>query len=144
MSRKISRRELLKGLGVTALAASLYACQPKEAAQPAAEQPKEQPKEEAKQPVAEEVIDMSVAVWISADRPWPTEKSKEWNDLHPEVNLKLNSVEYADSQKHQLTGHATGTLEDVVFGGVKFNAYAAYKGVFLDLGPLVEKNGLRR
>ena len=140
MSRKMSRRELLKGLGVTALAASLYACQPQqEAAQPAAEQPTEAPKEEAKQPVPEEVIDMSVACWISSDRPWLEEKSKEWNEMHPEVDLKINLVEYADSQKHQLTGHATGTLEDVVFGGVKFNHYAAYKGVFLDLGPLVAK-----
>ena len=140
MSRKMSRRELLKGLGVTALAASLYACQPKQEAEaPVAEQPKAEGKEEAKQPVPEEVVDMSVAVWISADRPWPTEKSEEWNEMHPEVNLKLNSVEYADSQKHQLTGHATGTLEDVVFGGVKYNAYAAYKGVFLDLNPLIEK-----
>jgi multiple sugar transport system substrate-binding protein len=139
MSRKISRRELLKGLGVTALAASLYACQPKETAQPAAEQPTEAPKEEAKQPVEEEVIDMSIAVWLSADRPWPREKSLEWNDLHPEVNLKLNDVNYDDSQKHQLTGHATGTLEDLVFGGVKLNVYSAYKGVFLDLGPLVDK-----
>ena len=139
MSRKISRRELLKGLGVTALAASLYACQPKETAQPAAEQPTEAPKEEAKQPVEEQVIDMSIAVWLSADRPWPREKSLEWNDLHPEVNLKLNDVNYDDSQKHQLTGHATGTLEDLVFGGVKLNVYSAYKGVFLDLGPLVDK-----
>jgi multiple sugar transport system substrate-binding protein len=118
----------------------LYACQPpQEAEQPAAEQPKEEPKEEAKQPVPEEQIDMSIACWVSSDRPWPEEKSKEWDEMHPEVNLKINLVEYADSQKHQLTGHATGTLEDLVFGGVKYNAYAAYKGVFLDLGPLVAK-----
>jgi ABC-type glycerol-3-phosphate transport system substrate-binding protein len=137
---KISRRELLKGMGALLLATPLMqACQPKqepEAGQPAATATT---KAEPPTPVPEEPIDMSVAVWVSADRPWPDEKSKEWDEMHPEVNLKRNFVEYADSQQHQLTGHATGTLEDVVFGGVKFNHYAAYKGVFLDLGPLVEK-----
>jgi multiple sugar transport system substrate-binding protein len=140
MSRKLSRREMLKGLGVTALAASLYACQPKQ--QAPAEQPKaEQPKEEAKQPVSKEKPKLRLTLWAEQSgegRTWPSDKGLEWAEQTGIADVEVEMVSYNEMPTKQLTAVAAGTLWDVMFNNNKIGPYNAFKNVYLWLDELIE------
>ncbi len=129
--RKISRRELLKTMGALALTLPiLQACGTPEP-EMTAEATMEAPPEPAN-------FDLTIATWTDAVRVWMDEKSLEWAEQNPNVNLTIEQMNYADMAQIQLTGIATGTLPDVVFSGLKWMHYSAFKGAFLALDGLVE------
>jgi len=84
--------------------------------------------------------DLTIAVWTHADRPWMEEEAIKWGDENANVNLTVEQIPYGEMAKTQLTGIATGTLQDVVYSGVKWMAYSSYKGAFLPLDELVQAN----
>jgi multiple sugar transport system substrate-binding protein len=140
MSRKLSRREMLKGLGVTALAASLYACQPKQEAP--AEQPQaEQPTEESKQPVEKELPTLRLTLWAEQSgegRTWPSDKGLEWGEESGIAKVEVEMVSYNEMPTKQLTAVAAGTLWDVMFNNNKIGPYNAYKDVYLWLDDMID------
>ena len=140
MSRKLSRREMLKGLGITALAASLYACQPKQEA-PAEEPKAEQPKEESKQqPVDKEKPTLRLTLWAEQSgegRTWPQDKGLEWAEQTGIADVEVELVSYNEMPTKQLTAVAAGTLWDVMFNNNKIGPYNAFKGVYLWLDDLI-------
>ena len=78
-------------------------------------------------------------MWTIAGRPWQKEASEEYQAMHPEVVVNIEEVPYGDMAKKQLTQLATGTMQDLTYTGVKWYAYAAYKGAFLALNDLIDK-----
>ncbi len=144
MSHKISRRELLKGIGAVALATPLlYACQPKEEA-PAEEPKAEQPKEEAKQPVEKEKPTLRLTLWAEQSgegRTWPQDKGLEWAEQTGIADVKIEMVSYNEMPTKQLTAVAAGTLWDVMFNNNKIGPYNAFKDVYLWLDELAAAAG---
>ena len=126
--RKFTRREMLKLMGTVALAAPvLQACgSGKTGTQGGAGE------------IPTEEFDLSVATWTDAVRVWMDEKSLEWAEQHPNVNLTIEQIPYGEMAQAQLTGIATGTLQDVVFSGLKWMHYSAFKGAFLALDEMVQ------
>jgi ABC-type glycerol-3-phosphate transport system substrate-binding protein len=76
---------------------------------------------------------MSVATYAIPFHDWQRHFSKEWAAEHPEVELEILEILYADMPKLQLTMLATDTLWDVVFSGIKWYPYSALSGAFLAL-----------
>lgn len=153
MSKKIAtRRHFLKAAGMLALAAPvLQACsQPTPSTEAPAGQKTAPPKEEgtskptaAPKPQAgppQGNASLSIAVWTDAVRTWQNDSAEEYAKAHPEVVLKIEQVPYDEMAKKQLAGVATGTLQDLVFSGVKWFAYSAYKGAFKALDDYVKTN----
>ena len=62
---------------------------------------------------------------------------------HPEVDLKIDEMLYADMDKKQLVLLATGTMQDIVFSGIKWFPYSVFKGAFLPLDDLTKSQGPR-
>ncbi|MGH7862225.1 MAG: extracellular solute-binding protein, partial [Candidatus Dormibacteraceae bacterium] len=71
---------------------------------------------------------------------WQTHWAKDWAGKHPNVNLGIEQINYADMAKKQLAELATGTMQDVVYSGIKWFPYSAAKGVFMSLDDLVKSN----
>ena len=140
MSKKLSRRDLLKATLALALAVPLaQACAP--APPPAA---KEEPKKEAtpvpktEAPVAKkEKAVMSIATYAATHNDWQRDMAKKWKETHPDVELTVEEVPYAEMNKKQQAMLATGNLWDVSFSGIKWYPYSVVKGCFLPLDDLI-------
>lgn len=83
-------------------------------------------------------IPLTITVWTDSVRTWMTDRSNDFAKEHPEVDLKQESVPYADMSKKQLAYAASGTTPDVLFSGVKWAHYSAFKGIFYWLDSLVK------
>jgi ABC-type glycerol-3-phosphate transport system substrate-binding protein len=119
------------GLGTTA--AALAACAP--AGQPGAADTQG----EAAAP-AEGAMTLSIATYADPRNEWQRVAAKEWAEEHPDVELNIDEVIYAEMNKKQLAALATGTLWDVSFSGIKWFPYAVSKGAFLALEDLIAAN----
>jgi multiple sugar transport system substrate-binding protein len=136
-SKKFSRRDMLKFLGAGSSAAILAGCQGVPAQPAAGATQQEQPAAAADTaksdaPPADQ-IKMSVATFAAVLHDWQREFSKRWAEQHPEVDLSIEEVVYAEMAKLQLARSASGTLWDVVFSGIKWFPYSASKDMFLAL-----------
>ena len=142
-SKKFSRRDVLKMLGVGSAAVVLAGCQ--QIAQPPAAQQQEAPAEEAAEssdaaPAAEQAS-MSVATFAAVLHDWQREFSKRWADANPDVDLSIEEVVYGEMAKLQLARSASGTLWDLTFSGIKWFPFSASKGMFLALDePLAARD----
>ncbi len=128
----LTRRQALKLLGVGAAAVGLGACAP--AMQPAAGGASNQgaaPSSAQKQ--------MSVATYAAPLHDWQRYFSKEWAKKHPDVDLRIDEVVYAEMPQKQLSMVATGTLWDVVYSGIKWYPFSAVKGAFMVIDDLLAK-----
>ena len=147
-NRGLSRRRFLISAGIAALATPILAAcgggQPASptasasgstGAKPAATQ------QVASQPASGARVPLSIAVWTFADRPWQKERAEKYGQENAaKVDLKAEDVIYDEMSKKQLAWAATGTAPDVLYSGVKWAAYSAYKGVFLTLDDLVKSD----
>lgn len=153
----ISRRRALVGLGLAALAPVIQACgqtaaptsvpaapAPAKPAAPAAapaaaptQAPAAAPKAAAPA-TGQQKVPLTITVWTDSVRTWMADRSNEFAKQHPEVELKQESVPYADMSQKQLAYAATGTIPDVLFSGVKWAHYSAFKGVFHYIDDLVK------
>lgn len=128
---KLSRRELLKWMGLSSAAVTIAGC-----AAPAAPSggdtgastdagddsaPSQAP------------IDMSIATFPIVLHDWQREFARRWNEENEDVNLSIEEVVYGEMSKLQLARSASGTLWDVVFSGIKWFPFSASKGMFLGL-----------
>ena len=143
MAYKMSRRDLLKGIGAAALAVPLLnACQPKE-------QPAEKPaattkvEEEKPTPVAKEKPTLRLTLWAEQSgegRTWPQDRGLKWAEDTGIADVDVELVSYNEMPMKQLTAVAAGTLWDVMFNNNKIGPYNAYKGVYLYLDELIAAN----
>ncbi|MBV7328705.1 extracellular solute-binding protein [Chloroflexi bacterium TSY] len=77
---------------------------------------------------------MSVATHHAAVHDYQREFSQRWAEAHAdEVDLQIETVIYGEMPKLQLARHATGTLWDVNFSGIKWFPFSASKGMFMPL-----------
>ena len=133
MNQPLSRRQLLKWMGVGSTAIALAACAP--AGVPATTGSQG----EAAAPSTASKT-MSIATYADPRNEWQRVAAKEWADAHPEVDLTVDEVVYAEMNKKQLAALATGTLWDVSFSGVKWFPYVASKDAFAPLEDMIAAN----
>jgi multiple sugar transport system substrate-binding protein len=81
---------------------------------------------------------VTLTVWEFPDRPWQSTAGQDYQKAHPEVDLKIDKMVYAEYDKKQLALLATGSLQDIVFSGVKWFPTSTFKGAFLSLDDLVK------
>ncbi len=125
-SQKMTRRAMLKWMGISATAVGLAACAPAApSAAPAADT-------SAAAPAAGKKA-MSVATYAIPFHDWQRHFSAEWAAENPDVELEILEIVYAEMPKLQLTMLATDTLWDVVYSGIKWYPYSAVSGAFLAL-----------
>jgi multiple sugar transport system substrate-binding protein len=126
--QRISRRSLLKILGVSTAALGLAACAPA----PAAPTAGSSSDSSAAAPAAGKKS-LSIATYAIPFHDWQRHWSKDWAEQNPDVELEVLEIVYAEMPKLQLTMLATDTLWDVVFSGIKWYPYSAVSGAFLAL-----------
>ncbi|NJN81170.1 MAG: extracellular solute-binding protein [Caldilineaceae bacterium] len=125
-NNRMSRRSLLKWMGVSSAAVALAACAPAAAPDTAATS-----SEGAAPSVG--AIDMSVATFAAELHDWQREFSKRWAEENPDVNLSIEEIVYNEMAKLQLARSASGTLWDLTFSGIKWFPFSASKEMFLPL-----------
>ncbi len=134
---RLNRREFLRlSAGLIGMAVVAGACTPKPTdtgktatSVPAATQAPA--KSEAKVP-------LRVGAWEDATRSFMRDAPVEYGKQHPEVDVAVEVVVYAESFSKCLTGAATGTLPDVLYAPIRWAPYAAYKGAFKYLDELIQ------
>ncbi len=131
-SHRMTRRELLKWMGVSATAVGLAACAP---AAPAGA-PAADAGAGAAAPAAEKKS-MQIATYAITFHEWQRKFSHEWADQHPDVDLEVLEIIYDEMPKLQLTMLATGTLWDVLYSGIKWYPYSAVSGAFLAIDDYI-------
>lgn len=147
----ITRRRFLFSTAAAAVALPLVAAcggAPASPASPAkgAETPKSgeaakpaQTQAEAAKPAAGSKTPLTIAVWTIAGRPWQEERAEVFKkDMAAKIDLKIEQVNYDDMAKKQLAMLATNTVPDVLFSGVKWYHYSAFKGVFYGIDDLIK------
>lgn len=143
----ISRRNLLAALGTTALAAPiLQACSgsaSSSAAPTAASASSSSTSSSAAKPAATAApsqgkVTLSLAMRLQPIFEWQKHWSADWAKKHPNVDLKTVQIPYGNMAQKQLTELATGTLQDVVYSGIKWFPYSSAKGCFLALDSLTK------
>jgi len=127
MNQPMSRRQLLQWMGIGSATVALAACAPVGA--PAAGGGAAAPSTAQKA--------MSIATYADPRNDWQRTAAKAWADAHPDVDLTVDEVLYAEMNKKQLTALATNTLWDVSFSGVKWFPYVVSKGAFLAMEDLI-------
>lgn len=80
---------------------------------------------------------LSITVWTIAGRSWQEIYAKKYQQAHPEIALTIDTIVYNDMSQKQLTEAASGTLQDLVYSGIKWFPFSAYKGAFRPLDDLV-------
>lgn len=134
-SERLTRRDVLKLGAATMVTSLLAACAPPAAA-PAAAPSGEQPAPASKEPT---ILNHMARHDFEAQRG----AVKEWNETHPEVQVKMDEVVgdtwdyYRIKMMQQL---AAGNPPDTVFTDVWYFRLYAMDGVFLNLEPYIEKD----
>lgn len=111
--------------GATAVAATSSAASTSAAAAPAAAAP------------GAAKTALSITVWTIAGRTWQKIYAQKYQQAHPEIALRIDEIVYNDMAQKQLTEAASGTLQDLVYSGIKWFPFSAYKGAFRPLDDLV-------
>src|ERR1019366_8199290 len=83
-------------------------------------------------------ISVRIAVRTEPNNEWQTHWAKDWATKNPNVDLKIEQVAYGDMAQKQLAQLATGTMQDVFYSGIKWFPYSAAKGVMMPLDDLVK------
>ncbi|MGH2460865.1 MAG: ABC transporter substrate-binding protein, partial [Chloroflexota bacterium] len=164
MNTMVTRRALLKSIGLAAMSVPLLAAcgaptggggsaAPAASGSPpsssatssSAAAPTAQTASATAAPAAQaapsgEKISVRIAVRTEPNNEWQTHWAKDWASKHPNVSLGIEQINYADMAKKQLAELATGTMQDVVYSGIKWFPYSAAKGVFMPLDDLAKSN----
>ncbi|MCC6628373.1 MAG: sugar ABC transporter substrate-binding protein [Chloroflexi bacterium] len=146
-----TRRRLLQVAGLAGLAAPLLAACGAPAASPTAApaKPAESKPAAGATPAATQAaaaapasgakVPMKIAVWTIVGRPWQEERATKYKqDNAGKVDLTIEQINYDDMAKKQLAMIATNTVPDVLYSGVKWYHYSAFKGVFYPLDDLLK------
>ncbi|HVC33470.1 MAG TPA: extracellular solute-binding protein [Chloroflexota bacterium] len=145
--QSISRRKLLKSLGVLGIAVPLLqacggtptpAVAPTTAATTSGTTATQAPQGQAAP--AGGKIALSIATYAGLPDEWQREAAKTWMAKNPDVALTIDEINYADMPKKQLAELATGTMQDAVFSGIKWFPYSAAKGAFRPIDDYVKAN----
>jgi multiple sugar transport system substrate-binding protein len=90
-------------------------------------------------PASGSKVPLKIAVWTIVGRPWQEERATKYKqDNAAKVDLTIEQVNYDDMAKKQLAMLATNTVPDVLYSGVKWYHYSAFKGVFYALDDLIK------
>lgn len=87
-------------------------------------------------------VNLSITIRVQPIFEWQKHFTSEWAKKHPNVNLEVVQIPYANMAQKQLTELATGTLQDVVYSGIKWFPYSTAKGVFHDLDDLTKSKDI--
>ncbi|NJN84775.1 MAG: extracellular solute-binding protein [Caldilineaceae bacterium] len=128
----MSRRRMLKLMGLTTAGVALAACAP-------AASPSTGGSSDAAAPSAAQK-EMSIATYADPRNEWQRTVSKAWAEANPDVNLNIDEIIYGEMNKKQQAAMATDTLWDVSFSGVKWFPYLVARGAFVALEDLIAAN----
>lgn len=123
---KLSRRSFLQWAGVGSATLALAACAPAMA-------PAGGAAETGSSAASGDKPLLTVATFDAELHDWQREFAKRWGEEHPEVDVQIESVVYAEMAKLQLARAASGTMWDLVFSGIKWFPFSASKNMFLNL-----------
>lgn len=144
----LSRRRVLAAFGLMILATPVAACSQAAPVSPTAATNPPPTTQQATKPTAAPAaqptvsnakVPLGIAVRADAQFSWQADAAKDFGKQHPNVDLTVTQVQYADMAKKQLAMLATGTMPDVIFSGAKWFSYSAYKGAFRALDDLVKQ-----
>jgi len=129
---QLTRRALLKLIGIGSATVALAACAP--TAAPAA--PSAAASGSSAGSAALPLL--TVATFDDPLHDWQREFAKRWGEANKDkASVQIESVAYAEMSKLQLARSASGTLWDIVFSGIKWFPYSAAKGMFLALDDML-------
>lgn len=83
-------------------------------------------------------VAMSIATYAGPSDQWQRDWAKTWAGKNPDVNLTIAEVNYNSMAQKQIAELATGTMQDVVFSGIKWFPFSAAKGAFLQIDDYVK------
>lgn len=130
MQGKISRRGMLRMMGMATAGMALAACAP--AAAPGAST-------DAGGSPDGEKVQMSIATFAAVLHDWQREFAARWAEENADaVDLQIEEVVYGEMSKLQLARSASGTLWDLVFSGIKWFPFSASKEMFLPLDDYMD------
>jgi multiple sugar transport system substrate-binding protein len=145
----VTRRSFVASLGILAMATPfLAACAGQSAAPaPTAAAANSSSSASAAKPApttapSQGKVTLSITTRLQPIFQWQKHFAKQWEAKHPNVDLKLVQIPYGNMAQKQLTELATGTLQDVVYSGVKWFPYSTVKGCFLELDDLTESTDI--
>ena len=127
----ISRRHMLKIMGVTGVGAALAACAP--AAAPSGDSSSAAAADTEKK-------EMSIATYADPRNEWQRTIAKTWAADNPDVDLNIDEIIYGEMNKKQQAAMATNTLWDVSFSGVKWFPFLVAKGAFVAMEDMIAAN----
>jgi len=129
--RKLTRRRMLQLMGVGSASVALVAC-----AAPAAP---EAASDEGAAP-SEAQKPMSIATYADPRNDWQRLAAKQWAEEHPDVDLNIDEIIYAEMNKKQQAAMATDTQWDVSFSGIKWFPNLCHKGAFAPLDDFIDSD----
>jgi len=143
MRAPITRRRFILAAGAAALVSPiLAACSQTPAATPTSattqqtsSNPTAAPAAPAATAASGGVTQLSVAVRAEKGGAgdWQRDAYQQYGKANPNVKINEVAVPYNDMAKKQLTFLATNTMPDVLYSGIKWFDYSAFKGAFLAL-----------
>jgi ABC-type glycerol-3-phosphate transport system substrate-binding protein len=81
---------------------------------------------------------LSIATEAGPALDYQRDFAKQWADKNPDVNLRIDTITYSESQQKTMAGLAAGTLEDVVYASCKWFPLPAYKGAYRAIDDYVK------
>jgi multiple sugar transport system substrate-binding protein len=84
---------------------------------------------------------LSIACWADSVRTWQSIYAKKWAAEHPDVNLSIVLIPYANIEQKTLVEVAANDQQDVMFTQCKSLPKLAYNGAYLALDPYVNQTG---
>lgn len=144
MLRALTRRDLIKVAGTLAAPVVLAACSGTPTAnKPASTQPPAAAAPTKAAPTAQAAtaagtIPLSITVRPETLFSWQKDAAKAYAKANPKLQVQIIEVVYTAMAKKQLAMLATNSLPDVVYSGLSWFDYSAYKGAFKALDDYVK------
>jgi ABC-type glycerol-3-phosphate transport system substrate-binding protein len=143
-SHLVNRRQLLKLSGLALAFSALEACSGGAApaaaptSAPAAGATPSTAPAAAKPATSGGKISLSIATEAGPALDYQRDFAKQWADKNPDVNLRIDTITYSESQQKTMAGLAAGTLEDVVYASCKWFPLPAYKGAYRPIDAYIK------
>jgi len=137
-SKKINRREMLQGLGLTLAASALAACAPQVSEEEKATEAPKPTEEMAATPAPVEKVTlrmMRVGGSMGEHYPQVVEMFMEQN---PDIEVTMEDIAYGDVWMKTEMGFAAGDLQDVVHSFTRYYFLGASQGFYMPVDDVLQ------
>ncbi|MCS7219806.1 MAG: sugar ABC transporter substrate-binding protein [Anaerolineae bacterium] len=141
LAHKITRRDLLRWMGVGAAGAALAACVPPTPAPAPAAAPTEAPQEvEKPAPAAEKVVLTFGHHWEAAFQPHQEKFDQMWLERHPGVEIKVTYNTWSEHNRIVPTWAAAGELPDIIYVHGRYAFPWNHEGILISIQDYVDQD----